>query len=69
MVQKELKPSPQKENLNLKENEMTKISVREPEKKNEFPKEMRVTTVNFPLEEFSFGLFFFQSSNRAQTFC
>ena len=34
MVQKELKPSPQKENLNLKENEMTKISVREPEKKN-----------------------------------
>ena len=34
MVQKELKPSPQKENLNLKENEMTEISVREPEKKN-----------------------------------
>ena len=34
MVQKELKPSPQKENLNLKENEMTKISAREPEKKN-----------------------------------
>ena len=34
MVQKELKPSPQKENLNLKENEMTKISVSEPEKKN-----------------------------------
>ena len=34
MVQKELKPSPQKENMNLKENEMTKISVREPEKKN-----------------------------------
>tara|TARA_B100001142_G_scaffold213273_1_gene211399 strand:+ start:443 stop:1369 length:927 start_codon:yes stop_codon:yes gene_type:complete len=29
-----LKPSPQKENLNLKENEMTEISVREPEKKN-----------------------------------
>ena len=34
MVQKELKPSPQKENLNLKENEMTEISAREPEKKN-----------------------------------
>ena len=34
MVQKELNPSPQKENLNLKENEMTEISVREPEKKN-----------------------------------
>ena len=34
MVQKELRPSPQKENLNLKENEMTEISVREPEKKN-----------------------------------
>ena len=34
MVQKELKPSPQKENLNLKENEMTEISVREPQKKN-----------------------------------
>ena len=34
MVQKELKPSPQKENLNLKENKMTKISAREPEKKN-----------------------------------
>ena len=34
MVQRELKPSPQKENLNLKENEMTKISAREPEKKN-----------------------------------
>ena len=34
MVQKELKPSPQKENLNLRENEMTKISAREPEKKN-----------------------------------
>ena len=34
MVQKELKPSPQKENLSLKENEMTEISVREPEKKN-----------------------------------
>jgi len=29
-----LKPSPQKENLNLKENEMTEISVREPQKKN-----------------------------------
>ena len=34
MVQKELKPSPQKENLNLKENEMTEISSKEPEKKN-----------------------------------
>ena len=34
MVRKELKPSPQKENLNLKENEMTEISVRELEKKN-----------------------------------
>ena len=34
MVQKELKPSPQKENLNLKENEMTEISAREPQKKN-----------------------------------
>ena len=34
MVQKELKPSPQKENLNLKENEMTEMSVRELEKKN-----------------------------------
>ena len=34
MVQKELKLSPQKENLNLKENEMTEISAREPEKKN-----------------------------------
>ncbi len=34
MVRKELKPSPQKENLNLKENEMIEISVRELEKKN-----------------------------------
>ena len=34
MAQRELKPSPQKENLNLKENKMTKISDKEFEKKD-----------------------------------
>ena len=34
MVQKELKPLPQKENLNSKENKMIEISDQELEKKN-----------------------------------